>query len=226
MKRKGFTLIELLVVIAIIAILAAMLLPVLSRAREKARMASCINNCKQISLAIKMYSDDYDVVRMPGSVPSANSPWGAWYVALYDLGYIKDWLVFKCPSDLRKLNWSRQGAASTWQVCTYAMNGNLTSASNITGDILYGGGRTPDEAGTMYIFCALNVGGNWHGYDTTPVYYWAGAVSPSGVGYSHDGQVPVIFADFHVGVLPFKVLYGNGTASGYGKGPWTLVSGD
>src|SRR5215216_1764267 len=61
-KRRGFTLIELLVVIAIIAILAAILFPVFAQAREKARAASCLSNCKQIGTALYMYAQDYDEV--------------------------------------------------------------------------------------------------------------------------------------------------------------------
>ncbi len=64
MKRRGFTLIELLVVIAIIAILAAILFPVLSRARAKARQASCLSNLRNMAFACICYRSDYDEVNV------------------------------------------------------------------------------------------------------------------------------------------------------------------
>lgn len=224
--KNGFTLIELLVVIAIIAVLAAMLLPVLSKARERAKMATCINNLKQISLAIKMYADDYSMPRMPGSVPLSGSIRNSWYEALFLLGYIKNWAVFKCPSDTRKLNFSRQGLSTNWRAVSYVMNHQISSG----GDYRYLFSKQPDVERTMYIRCSMNVGPTYQSYGTDcPIYYWYNAVKgggEKGIGFSHDGVVPTIFADLHVGTLQFRELFNTGSASLYGWGPWTLNPDD
>ena len=144
-REQAFTLIELLVVIAIIAILAAMLLPVLSRAKTTAHSAACLSNLKQLQAGYLMYADDNNDLQPPNKagpdpMGGVRNLGGAWVVgnakadtnsANIEAGvifrYVGSAAVYHCPADKSRV----RGALGLLRKRSYSLDGWLISADSV-----------------------------------------------------------------------------------------------
>jgi len=208
--RRGFTLIELLVVIAIIAILAAILFPVFAKAREKARQTSCLNNMKELALAMLMYAQDYDEMFCAKSnsptfvsdplVPehpdwnwsSSNGYCNSWPSFIYP--YVRNIQIYRCPST----TYNCYGVA--YGLPSYGINEAQTGTETIFGRPSMGDIKRPAEimmmgekgggGGAQYIFSGVYYASRMDHNDGANIAFFDGhckwmkyQIGPIGHGY-------------------------------------------
>ncbi len=193
MKRNLFTLVELLVVVAIMAILAALLLPGLNRARESARRVQCLNNLRQLSLHRRLYEDDHDDVIMPGWFTYFTGPglYCFYLTRLVQLDYLKQSVasrLYFCPTDRKKMSpYTNYGTYKASGVMAGDYRYDPVAGYNVANH--YYNSQLRDPARTALL--TEGYSGNCWSYDwpvdgTNPDY---------GVQFWHGGRTNVLLAD-------------------------------